>query len=376
VNEKLRELSEYLCGNVNVDYQNSVEDLHRRSLNYETVIRLPIVFAYPTPTEKRFQPYPHSQIFDDPEKMLYNQLIEVYGTSIVHSVEVGDDLCFTARADFGCGVIASIFGAEIEVKDDNPPWVKHPQSGQSDLKRLLDVDNTDFSQGWCPRVIDTYNSYDQILSEYPELKKAISLVLPDMQGPFDTLCMLRGNDIFVDLYDDPEMLKKVLAVIAAAQVGFAKHIDNHIDDGPEGFSHQHGVMIKGNVLVRNDSSTLISPEIYKNCIFDADAFVLKALNGGGIHACGVVDSHFDGFVNVEGLKCFDFGQPELNNVKQIYTVAKEKKVPLVRVNADVDEICSGAIMKHYPTGVSLFQKVDSFEEAKRIMAEYRSATEG
>ena len=80
MNAKLRELLEHLCENVKLDNQNSVEDLHRRSLNYETVIRLPIVFAYPTPTEKRFQPYPHSQIFDDPEniKVLEDALTQNY----------------------------------------------------------------------------------------------------------------------------------------------------------------------------------------------------------------------------------------------------------------------------------------------------------
>jgi hypothetical protein len=47
-------------------------------------------------------------------------------------------------------------------------------------------------------------------------------VLPDLQGPLDTAELLRGSDIYTDLYDRPEMIQHALKVIATAQIGFVR----------------------------------------------------------------------------------------------------------------------------------------------------------
>jgi hypothetical protein len=135
-------------------------------------------------------------------------------------------------------------------------------------------------------------------------------------------------------------------------------------------------MVKGNILIRNDSSTLISSDIYKKYISGFDSRVLSSLDGGGIHACGLVDKHIDDFLNVDKMNSFDFGQAEQNPIEQIYTKALKLRIPLLRVKVDIQEISNGNVMKTFPTGVSLFIQVKSLREAKQIMTEYILATEG
>jgi hypothetical protein len=84
MNERLKRLLDYLETTLNPRRQTEIELLHRRALGWEPVRRLPLLFTFPIPAEARFQPYPHSQVFDDPEKMLYNELVhakEVMSTS-------------------------------------------------------------------------------------------------------------------------------------------------------------------------------------------------------------------------------------------------------------------------------------------------------
>ena len=63
--------------------------------------------------------------FDDAEKMLFNELVCAFDTSIALRDRVGDDLPLTIRANFGTVLIASMFGAAAEQIGDNPPWIRH-----------------------------------------------------------------------------------------------------------------------------------------------------------------------------------------------------------------------------------------------------------
>lgn len=372
MNPEIERLLDHLVETLDPGRQAEIEDLHRRALTWEPVERLPLVLSYPLPEDAVFKPYPHSQIFDDPEKMLYNELVHAWDTRIAYHDQLGDDLSCTIRCNFGCVVIASLFGGHIEQVGDNPPWIR-PFETLKELERALDRSPLDFSQGWCPRVIDMYQFYQRILADYPELQKLIKLVLPDLQGPIDTAELLRGSAFYMDLYDHPDLVKQALKAISTAQVGFARYLAPYLSDGPQGFSHQHGFMIRGNILIRDDSSIMISPEMYREQVAPHDEFVLHKLGGGGIHCCGRVDHVVEEFLALPSTSCLDLGDPQMNDLDTIYAVARERRIPLIRIQVDEEELLSGQVMERFPTGVSLLHRARSFEDAQRIMSEYRAA---
>jgi hypothetical protein len=123
MNILLYELLNKLEGVLNPEKQALIEALHERALNWEPVERLPLIVTFPYPASNQLQPFPHREVFDNPEKMLYNELIHAFNTSIFLHSEIGDDLPYTIRANFGTVIIASLFGARVEQRDDNPPWV-------------------------------------------------------------------------------------------------------------------------------------------------------------------------------------------------------------------------------------------------------------
>lgn len=375
MNPHLKALLEYLSRTPDAQRQIEIEALHRRALGWQPVPRLPVVMSYPLPEDAPFKPYPHSQIFDDPEKMLFNELAHAFNTSIACRERVGDDLPCTIRANFGTVLIASMFGAHVEQFDENPPWAVRRGEGDVSLETILDRNPLDFTQGWCPRVIEMCQFFHETLRAYPQLKPLIKIVLPDLQAPFDNLEIIVGSRVFMDLRSRPELVARALHVLATAQVGFAQHLLPLVTDGPDGFAHQHATMIRGRILLRDDSVLLMSPQMYRDLIAPHDEYVLREMGEGGIHACGNVGQHADAFMGVPLVLCLDFGQSELNDMDAIYRRAQTRKISLIRVAAREEELCSGSILHRFPTGASLIHRAKSLADGRRVMTEYLRAAD-
>jgi hypothetical protein len=328
----------------------------------------------PEPGELRFKPYRHAEVFESPEKMLFNELTCAFGASIASRDILGDDLPCTVRANFGTVVIASMFGGRVEQIDDNPPWVRHNGDAAAALAGVLDRDPNDFSQGWGPRVVETCEFYRSVLAEYPELKRMIRVVLPDLQGPFDNLEIIVGSELFAELAGNEGLVNKALEAMAAAQIGFARHLAPYLSDGPEGFSHQHAVMIKGRILLRVDSAILMSPQMYRDIVAPHDQRILQAFGGGGLHSCGDIGKHAPAFLELPSVQCLDLGQSEMNDIGSIYAQLKTRKIPLARLKVSRDDLASGRIAERFPTGVSLVYEAGSVRDASETMEAYVQAT--
>lgn len=369
--DQLRNLLHILESTLDYQQQNKIFENYRKALNWELVEQLPLVVTFPYPKLHKIQPFPHSEIFDNPEKMLFNELVHSFDSSILLHEEIGDDLPFTIRANFGTVIIASIFGGKIEQREENPPWVRNFETVE-EFNSIFDKDPLDFSQGICPQVISRYKFYNDIIAEYPNLQKCIKIVLPDLQGPLDSLELLRGSSIYEDFIMDPEKVDKGLQLIAKAQVGFAKYLHQFTTDKRGEFTNQHATFIKGNILIRNDSAIMISPEMYSGQVAYHDEFVLKEMGGGGIHSCGKIDFNIPEIFKLPSIKCFDFGQSHLNDFSFSYLLAKEKKIPLVRIRFKKEELLSGKIKEQFPTGISLVYDATSFEEAKNLIEDYHN----
>jgi hypothetical protein len=371
---ELAQLLEFLASRLTLGREAEIGELHRRALNWEPVRRLPLVLGYPAPAE-RFRPYPHAEALADPEKMMFNELVSAWGTSICHRAEVGDDLPCTIRANFGCVLIASLFGARIEQVEDNPPWARSFGTREQFVAALR-RDPRDFTQGWCPRVLEQYQFYRATLAQYPALERIIKLVLPDLQGPLDTVELLRGSELYADVYSEPPLVAEALAKAAAAQIGFARCLARYVNDGPSGWAHQHGFLIRGRILLREDSAIMVSPRMYREQIGPYDEQVLRELGGGGLHSCGDIRHNAAEYLRLPSMQCLDLGQPELNDLDPLYALARERRIPLVRVSVKEHELISGSVLRRFPTGVSLLHHCESLEDARRIMDAYLAAAEG
>jgi hypothetical protein len=374
VNGELERLLDHLGDVVDTAAQDRIAQRYQDALTWRPVDRAPLVCTYPYPSDAPFQPLPLSRIYDDPAAMLYNEMVYAFGTSVYLAQHVGHDLPWTVRPNFGTGLVASVFGGRIEQIGENPPWVR-PFAAEAQFRRAMDRDPQDCSGGLVDRVRQCYDFFRRTLQPYPKLSRVVHWVLPDLQGPFDTAEQLRGSDIFVDLYAAPALVQEALAVIARTQAALAQNLMEFVHDGPEGYTHQHGVMLPGSILIRNDTATMISPHMYRELVAGHDEYILREMGGGGIHCCGRFEDHLEAFLALPSVRCLDLGQSWLNDVDQMYRLAAQRNVPLLRVRADADEIASGRIARRFPTGVVLVHDAPTFADAQRTMNAFQNISD-
>ncbi|MCX6985492.1 MAG: hypothetical protein NT118_12205, partial [Lentisphaerae bacterium] len=92
VKENLELLLEHLCSVLSIERQTGIDDLYMRVLTWQPVKRLPVTMKYPLDENSPFQAYPHSEIYSCPEKMLFNELVNSFSTSIAFHDSLNDDL--------------------------------------------------------------------------------------------------------------------------------------------------------------------------------------------------------------------------------------------------------------------------------------------
>jgi len=350
--------------------QERIAYRHRATLEGQAVDRPPLICTFPHPPEAPFQPLPHRQVFRDPAAMLYNELVRAFDTSLCLADRVGHDLPWTVRANLGTGIVASLFGARIEQRGDDPPWVRPFETAEL-FRRALERDPEAAAGDVVDRLRQYYGYFAEALAPYPQLQRVVRFVLPDLQGPFDTAEQLRGSNIFTDLYAQPDLVATALESVARAQVALARHLQPCLREPIDGFSHQHGTLIRGRILLRNDTAIMVSPAMYHEHIARWDTFVLEQLGGGGIHACGRADGHVDAFLAVPGVTCLDLGQSWLNDVDAMYDKARRQSVPLVRVRVTEDDLISGRAVYRFPTGATFTYDAPTLADARRVCMAYR-----
>ena len=142
------------------------------------------------------------------------------------------------------------------------------------------------------------------------------------------------------------------------------------DHAPPGFHHQHGLLVKGRLLIREDSGILISPAMYADLVVPFNARLSEALGSVGIHFCGNGQHQIENMLSIPSMECLDMGQPEMNDVEATYAMAAAKRVPLVRDTVPADELTGRALSQRFPTGVSFIHHPTTVEEAKRVCEGY------
>ncbi|MCG8306663.1 MAG: hypothetical protein MI975_04670 [Cytophagales bacterium] len=369
--DKLKRLLEEVESFIDVERQKESDLIFEKSLNFEHAVRLPFIISYPYPKDVEHQPYTVEETFADPEIMLYNQLLTAWDSSIYCKQWLYDDLPLTFRANFGTIIIPTMLGGTYEIVGDNPPWVKNFDDFETFENHVADL-TFDASHPLFVKVKDFYSVYKDILCKYPKTWSVSHFVLPDLQGPLSNYEQLRGSTMYTDFFERPEFVLEKLNQLATYQIDAANHLINHLELDEKGWSYQHGNMIKGNMLIRDDALALMSGDIYRDFAAAADDIVLKALNGGGIHSCGKFDHTIDEVLEVDNLTCIDLGQSHMNDMIEVYTKASAKKIPLIRVQMMSEELKAGNIRDKYPTGVTLRYEAKSLKEAREVWNKYIS----
>ena len=373
--EQLRRLLETVEGHIDLGHCRRVDKRYRRALGHEQVDWPPLVaqsefgrrWALPKPWNQ-FEYYTYREAFHDPKAMLQNQLLG----RVVPGLILKDDNPLAIRNDHGTIQIASLLGGSWYMHENDYPWVECLDSAQA-VRDLAESEQTiDWEKGVIGPSTQTLEFYRETLSHYPQCQEAIQISLPDLQGPIDTAEMLWGSDLLLALLDDPELACKLMDKIVRTMLTVSEYYRKFAHDRLEPFANtQHGYNIPGRLLIRNDSSILVSPETYRQVIAPQDSTLLEGVGSGSIHFCGNGEHLIEAMLEIPHLRGLDCGQPEMMDTERIYALCQERKVAITNLMPAREDLMSGQALRSFPTGVVHVYVTEDIEDAREVVSSYQ-----
>lgn len=373
--QELDRLLNMVGENVDRAHLQAVDERYRKSLACQVVDAPPLVvgvaypnhFDLPSPWDE-FRRYSYREAFNDPAAMLQNQILSV----VVPSLLIKDDNPLAVRNDHGTIQMASLLGGRWEVPENDFPWVRRFDSVSRIREIAESVSSVDLGGGILPRSFKTLEFYSARLREHPGCQGAIEVTMPDLQGPLDTAEQLWGSDIYYAFTDEPELVTRLLARVTDAMLVVFEAFHKYSTERLEPYaSAQHGYVIPGRILIRNDSSIMLSASAYGDMVRPHDARVLRGVSGGSIHFCGSGGQLIDPMLDIPDLRGIDVTQPHLNDIMSIYAKCRARNVALTGLVASRKELMSGAAVARFPTGCILQYSATGLDDALEVVRAYR-----
>jgi hypothetical protein len=272
VNDKLMDRLHQIGDLLRPEHIIKVEELQDRLWSMESLERIPTAIVDIVPPDHPL--YPHDQEFDDPEKMLWNQLLNSYV-----GVLFRDDRTFTVRAEYGPIMVPSLFGIEYHV-DKTSSWAIG-FNDRARIKKIIEKGLPDVRQKLTGKAMDTQAMFKGVLTAN-KLDRYIHVAQCDSQSPFDLTWMVWGDDLYYALVDDPELVHQMLELSTVTIIAFIEEQKKIID-----FRHHWFYHIEPGIRVVDDSTISISPAMYEEFAKPYNERVFQAVgNNGYVHYCG------------------------------------------------------------------------------------------
>ena len=271
----------------------------------QPVDRLPLLFGVPTGLNG--QRYNLEECYFDKEKMLIEALHES-----ISFLESPGDAVPSVRVNTGTGTLATVFGLNQEVFPDKMPWLHENLSkGQiSAFEPDLFEDVSD--AGVMPMVLE-YQRFFQ-----GNLPPHVGVFLSDTQSPFDIAHLVRGTDIFTDMYDDPPFVHHLLELTTTVYINATKAMKENLGESFDEAHHIGGLYIaNGAVRVCEDTPVILSPGLIDEFVLPYTERALGAFGGGYVHYCGRNDHLFKMAAQIPVAHGFNFGMPEQQDMQLV-----------------------------------------------------------
>lgn len=242
----------------------------------------------------------------------------------------GDGGLMSVRANYGTGIIPTLFGAELFVMDEsfNTLQTVRPLGAEA-MQGVIEHGIPKMEAGLGAAVLAAGKRLAQIASQYPKIGKYVHIYHPDLQGPMDLCEMLWGSEIFVDLMDRPELVHKVLDLLTDTYVHFMRAWDGVAGANNRGWAAHWSMMHAGKIMIRTDSGMNLSPEMYDEFIRPYDQRLLNELGGGAVHFCGRGSHYIASACGMDKMYAIQLSQPHLNDMETVYRNTVDRGIKLL-----------------------------------------------
>jgi hypothetical protein len=351
INKNLKYYLEKLESIIDFNHVESTKDLQKKAFAFQPVDHIPTVINYSLKDDE-WPIFNFERIFYNQEKMLLNELRQVY-----LGAKLKDDRLCGVRANFGTGIIASMFGCSTHTFEDSLPIGTAVPI--ENINKILANGVPDKNDGLMSKVWDTVAYFRETLRPYPKLSQVIGSQCFDIQGPFDNASIIWGSDIYLAMLDEAEKVTDLMDLISETIIMTVRELRKI--DGCSLIEHDGAWNFLGGVCVRNDSSVNLSGEHYETLVKPFDEKIIRQW-GGWIHFCGKAHQWWKRQLDIPGLKGINPYQGEFYNLYEMFETCDAARIPIVQWITPVDERCRERIK----TGFSRILQVDDFDMAQRV----------
>ncbi len=275
-----------------------------------------------------------NEALGDFEKMALQQL-----SGCSQALAAGSGAIMAVRANYGTGILPSVFGAEVFVMDeqlDTLPTTKPLPGGSVARQRLVDAGMPDLRRGYGERTFAMGRYFSNIFSRFPKIAKHVCVYHPDLQGPMDVCELLWGSELFLALINEIALVKAMLELITETYIQFM-HQWNNIVSPESGYAVHWSLLHKGSIMLRDDSAMNLSPEMFDLFIRPYDQGLLDEFGGGAIHFCGRGDHYISRLSRMKGVYAVAMSQPECNKMKEMFSNTVDKGIQLIGLQRQAAE---------------------------------------
>ncbi len=263
-----------------------------------------------------------------------NMALQQFGAAS-QALAKGSGAVLNVRCNYGTGIMPLLFGTELFIMDEKldtlPTAV--PFHDEAWVRAAIDAGIPDLECGYGQQVFEMGAFYRDIAERYPKIGRYVHIYHPDLQGPMDICEVVWGSEMFTALVDNPGMVREFLELATETYIAFMKRWIALVPFEKDANAHW-GLMLPGNIMLRDDSAMNLSPRMFDNFIKPYDQRLLDAFGGGAIHFCGR-GSHFVPLMSdMPGLYAINLSQPEYNDMEAIFAATVDKGIAIVGLRED------------------------------------------
>jgi len=261
--------------------------------------------------EKDYCQYNFKEQFYDRRKMLFEQLWE-----LLSAVRGRSDTQLSVSARMGAGFLPTVFGLKQEIFEDKDPWLQERLSKEEIGKLNLDDLENINRKGLMTKALDYIDYFRD------QLEGKAVVCIDYTWGPFSLAHLIRGDDIFTDLYDDSKFVHHLMEVSTQLYIKALSLLKEAVGEPKESGYSNNFYMSNSGVWSNEDTAVLLSPSQLKKFVFPYLRKAYKPFGGAIIHFCGRADYLLDSLLELPEIKGINLGEP--NWQKLSYTQIMHK----------------------------------------------------
>jgi hypothetical protein len=173
-------------------------------------------------------------------------------------------------------VLPALLGAEVRFSQQEAAW---PVPANLTRERILALRAPDIRTTW---------PMNRLIADMDALEQQFGRVIGDLNtgGVFNTAFELRGQQLFVDLVEDEELVQHLFAVVAETEMAVAEYVRGRTGTASVAVNRSIVNVDSRIFLEGNCSIQMISPALYRQRLLPWHCHLAQRLAPFGIHHCG------------------------------------------------------------------------------------------